>query len=135
MALTTPEGKLIVDLETFLSSAQEQTSAVAEHMHICLRLFDRKQRAYSSANIAVFGDRGILIRLFDKLYRLKTLYENEENPDWETIDDTLRDVCNYAVMALTCRAGQWEGYDPPLQHVLYGRLSSGLCIKYDPERD
>ena len=96
-----------------LNLTEEQTHAVADQMLGCLKLFDRKQRDYGSGNIAVFGDKGILIRLFDKLHRLKNLYDRGgEAAVAESIEDTWRDLCNYAAMALTCRAGKWEGYEP-----------------------
>lgn len=100
-----------------LGCEEPQTAAVIAEMLKCLTLFDQKQRAYSSANIAVFGDPGILVRMVDKVFRLKTLYaalqRGEAPPEAdETIEDTLRDLVNYAAMALTCRAGQWEGYEP-----------------------
>jgi len=130
MALTTEEGKKAIEAKAArleavdrllkeLGTPEDQTRYVSLQMLECLVLFDRKQRAYSSENIAVYGDAGIVIRMFDKLYRLKTLYQRLRMGDDvaadESIEDTLRDICNYAAMALTCRAGQWEGFDPQHQ--------------------
>lgn len=71
----------------------------------CLALSKRKGKDYtggedSLANLRVFGFKGIIIRLFDKLYRLKSIEESGkvEVLD-ETIDDTLMDIIIYAALA------------------------------------
>lgn len=49
----------------------------------------------------------ICIRLMDKLERLKTLYKgNEQQVKDESIDDTLLDIANYAVMELLERKNE-----------------------------
>ena len=49
----------------------------------------------------------ICIRLMDKLERLKTLYKgNEQRVKDESIDDTLLDIANYAVMELLERKNE-----------------------------
>jgi hypothetical protein len=51
-----------------------------------------------------FGNAAILIRLTDKLERLKTLMSgNEQQVKDESINDTLLDLANYAVMELVER--------------------------------
>ena len=45
----------------------------------------------------------IIIRLMDKLERLKTLYRLGTNEVDESIDDTLIDLANYAIMELVER--------------------------------
>lgn len=103
----------IADVFDGMAFTEEQTKPVIKAMLDCLDLFDKKQRDYGSANIAVFGDPGILTRMFDKLHRLKNLYDrNGDAAVDESIDDTITDICNYAAMMLVCRRGQWKGYTP-----------------------
>ena len=103
----------IDDVFDGMAFTEEQTKPVIKAMLDCLDLFDKKQRDYGSANIAVFGDPGILTRMFDKLHRLKNLYDrNGDAAVDESIDDTITDICNYAAMMLVCRRGQWRGYTP-----------------------
>ena len=55
----------------------------------------------SLANLRVFGFKGIIIRLFDKLYRLKNIEEagKVEVKD-ESVSDTLMDTIVYSALAL-----------------------------------
>jgi hypothetical protein len=59
----------------------------------------RKNKDYGTQSLTDFGTRGIVIRLVDKVNRLKTLIWNEEAPRVETekIEDTCKDIVNYAV--------------------------------------
>lgn len=73
-------------------------------------LHSEKQEVYDAKN-ADYGDSfakvrreyqmAIIIRLMDKLERLKTLYAgNEQQVEEETIEDTLLDMSNYADMEI-----------------------------------
>ncbi len=47
-----------------------------------------------------FGLLSTVIRLTDKVKRLESLVENEKQVDDESIEDTLEDMINYAIMTL-----------------------------------
>ena len=70
-----------------------------------------KQLDYGPGNInnAPGGAiNGILVRMNDKVERLKHLnYHAEGEPQNESIDDSLLDIANYAVIAMMVRAGTW----------------------------
>ena len=68
---------------------------------------DRKQRDYGSRNISEFGEIGILMRVWDKICRLKNLM-GKENPKNESIDDSWLDMANYAIIAVLVRRGIWK---------------------------
>ena len=87
-----------MDIET-------RNKKMAEIFEGCLGLSKRKGKDYagakdSMANLRVFGFKGILIRLFDKLYRLKNIEESGkiEVLD-ESVDDTLKDIIIYSALA------------------------------------
>ena len=48
-----------------------------------------------------------MVRLNDKVERLIDLLTNSKRPENETIEDTLRDIANYAVIWLIVRDGKW----------------------------
>jgi hypothetical protein len=73
--------------------------------NICL--FDMKQRDYGSSNISGFGEFGVLVRMTDKMERLKNLWKMEK-PKNESIDDSYVDLSNYALIALLVRKGIWK---------------------------
>ena len=86
-------------------------------------LMVRKQQDYGPGNIAAFGELGVLVRLSDKFERLKHLLVTQDdqgriiprsdNPANESIDDSYRDLLNYALIALMVRHGQWNvPFDP-----------------------
>ena len=68
---------------------------------------DRKQRDYGSRNISEFGEIGILMRVWDKICRLKNLMGKETAMN-ESIDDSWLDMANYAIIAILVRRGIWK---------------------------
>jgi len=81
-------------------------------------LFCRKQIDYGPGNIAMGtnlttkDDRhkaqiGITVRMNDKMQRLVNLMFNNREPNNESIEDTLTDISNYAIMMLILRENKW----------------------------
>lgn len=73
-------------------------------------LMIRKQRDYGKANILDFGVQGVLVRANDKMARLKNLLSpaGEKKPNNESIEDTWRDLANYAIIALMLERGYFN---------------------------
>lgn len=75
----------------------------------------KKRIDYGSENLKPFGELGILIRVYDKVSRLKNLlYDNPRKPKNEAIEDTWLDIAGYAVLALMMREGT---LDLPIKEV------------------
>ena len=73
-----------------------------------LLLFDKKQHDYGSTNIGQFGTYGIVVRLNDKMERLKNVIAKRRGRvKNETIRDTLIDMANYAIIAMLVEEGGW----------------------------
>jgi len=73
----------------------------------------RKHQDYGPYNIANAPGgamNGLIIRMHDKLERLQSLYyKKNDTPNYESIEDTLIDLANYAIIGLLVQRGQWEG--------------------------
>lgn len=72
----------------------------------CATVFDSKQHDYGPGNIAAFMDYGCLVRMSDKVNRMKHLYA-KDSPKHESVDDSFLDAANYSIIALMCRKGIW----------------------------
>lgn len=79
----------------------------ALHQRTCaasLEVMKKKNVDYSTAddpfqNFRMFGRLGILVRLSDKLSRLKQFEANGSFAvESESLDDTIQDIINYAVL-------------------------------------
>lgn len=77
-----------------------------------------KNADYSPANILGTGQVGLVTRLWDKVARLMALtgfrveiagssFDAPREPKHESIDDTLLDAANYAIIGLLLREGVW----------------------------
>lgn len=69
-----------------------------------------KQRDYGPYNIsrAPGGPiNGLLVRMNDKMERLKNLYYGSTEPQNETLEDSFIDMANYAVICLMVQRGEW----------------------------
>lgn len=71
-------------------------------------LLDSKQRDYGSANISAFGEKGIIVRMNDKVERLKTLVWKDKSPEHEKVSDTWLDISNYGIIGLLCHRKEWK---------------------------
>lgn len=65
----------------------------------------KKQRDYGHENITSMGELGVLVRVNDKIARLKNLVIGKRKPKNEAIEDSWRDLLNYALIALMLRSG------------------------------
>lgn len=59
-----------------------------------------KQRMYGHGNIERFGVPGLVIRLNDKLERLKNLKKHDGPVLFEPLHDTWLDICGYSAIAV-----------------------------------
>jgi len=75
----------------------------------------KKHQDYGPFNIAYAPGgamNGLIIRMHDKFERLQNLYYNKsDTPNYESIEDTLQDLANYAIIGLMVQRGQWKGLD------------------------
>ena len=70
---------------------------------------------YNIANAPGGAMNGLLVRMHDKMERLQHLYRHRrgDTPNYESIEDTLKDLANYAIIGLMVQRGQWEGIGGP----------------------
>jgi hypothetical protein len=72
-----------------------------------------KQKDYGPGNIPAFGELGVLVRLNDKVERLKNLLNTGKAPTHESIEDTWIDLVNYAMIGIAVRRGWWTSTQCP----------------------
>ena len=89
-----------------LKENQNQVDTVTLHKQICEQMtstYIRKNNDYGNAfaNLRNEIPNAILVRLYDKYSRLKTLMSGEKQMvNDESIDDTLLDLANYCILEL-----------------------------------
>ncbi len=86
--------------------------SVEEISRECDELLIDKQRDYGPGNILKFGEFGCLVRASDKLERLINLMDSDREPQNESIEDTWKDLRNYAQIAVMVRRNK---FDLPLE--------------------
>ncbi len=85
--------------QTWEDAAQIIAREIAE-------LLARKQHDYGPNNILGFGEKGIAVRMWDKVNRLKNLlWDRDEAGQEESIGDTFVDLAGYSIIALMLRRG------------------------------
>jgi hypothetical protein len=85
-------------------------SAVWEVMDEIGNLLITKQSDYGPGNVNnAFGGpiNGLLVRIGDKFERLKNLFKSGSLPKHESVEDSFKDMANYAVIALMVQRGTW----------------------------
>jgi len=102
-------GEIMLEING--SSGNEKLEAhMADLLVDLFETFKKKQKSYGCGNIADFGERGVFIRMNDKMKRLKNLvWDGKDNPiEDETIDDTYLDLADYALISILVRKGYWH---------------------------
>ncbi len=67
-----------------------------------IQILLKKNADYGGASFDL-GLNGNMVHLWDKISRYKTLIENKlkgQNPNFESIEDTLKDIMGYAIIGL-----------------------------------
>lgn len=78
-----------------------------------LAILVKKQIDYGPYNIwhAPGGaTNGLMVRMSDKLERLKNLIYRNIEPNNESLEDSFVDMANYAIIALMVQRGVWAKY-------------------------
>ena len=84
----------------------EKSQQIPEYEQVLEELKDiykRKNHDYGDSFAILykkFGLQSVIIRLWDKLLRLETLTKEDAQVKDESIQDTLKDLANYCIMAL-----------------------------------
>lgn len=79
---------------------------MSKHIQICHelnRIYQLKNKDYGNSFSKQFEEYGLVssaIRIEDKLSRFKNLINNEQQVNDESIEDTLIDLANYAIMTV-----------------------------------
>lgn len=51
---------------------------------------------------------GLRVRMWDKFARINNLIDNEVEPEHESLEDSFKDMANYAIIGLLVLRGQWD---------------------------
>ena len=87
-------------LETHLSNTVYELS----------QLLISKHQDYGPKNISLAPGgaiNGLRVRMHDKLARINNLVDTKANPQHESLEDSFKDMANYAIIGLLVLRGQW----------------------------
>jgi len=90
-----------VHLETHLSNTVYELS----------ELLLSKHRDYGPKNISQAPGgpiNGLRVRMHDKLARISNLVDSGADPQHESLEDSFKDMANYAIIGLLVLRGQWD---------------------------
>jgi hypothetical protein len=88
-------------LETYLSNTVNELS----------ELLLSKHKDYGPKNISQAPGgaiNGLRVRMHDKLARINNLIDSGANPEHESLEDSFKDMANYAIIGLLVLRKQWD---------------------------
>ena len=88
-------------LETHLSNTVKELS----------ELLLSKHKDYGPKNISQAPGgpiNGLRVRMHDKLARINNLIDSGANPEHESLEDSFKDMANYAIIGLLVLRKQWD---------------------------
>ena len=83
---------------------------VWETMDSLAELLLSKHRDYGPKNISQSPGgplNGLRVRMWDKLARINNLVETKNNPQHESLEDSFKDMANYAIIGLLVLQEKW----------------------------
>jgi len=76
-----------------------------------MQLLLSKHNDYGAKNIADAPGgalNGLRVRMHDKLARINNLVDINESPEHESLEDSFKDMANYAIIGLLVLRGKWR---------------------------
>lgn len=76
-----------------------------------LDLLLSKHKDYGPKNISDSPGgpvNGLRVRMHDKLARINNLIDSGKDPKHESLEDSFKDMANYAIIGLLVLRGQWD---------------------------
>lgn len=95
-----PVGPIITNFESDLAG-------IVEDLEILLL---SKHQDYGPKNISQSPGgplNGLRVRMWDKLARINNLIESGAKPEHESLQDSFKDMANYAIIGLLVLEGKW----------------------------
>ena len=71
----------------------------------------KKHRDYGPRNIADAPGgplNGLRVRIHDKVARINNLIDNKRKAEYESLEDSFKDLANYAIIALLVLRDKWD---------------------------
>ena len=104
---------------------KESVKVLNECIELQLKKSDDYQNKESNVTQAMHYRRGVdsihdIIQ--GKIYRAQSILESKGDPNFESLEDTYKDMINYASFAISYMRGQMEGQDP--NRDMYNKLRS-----------
>lgn len=75
------------------------------------KLLISKHKDYGPRNISEAPGgaiNGLRVRMHDKLARINNLVDNNKNPEHESLEDSFKDMANYAIIGLLVLRDKWD---------------------------
>lgn len=75
------------------------------------KLLLSKHRDYGPRNIADAPGgaiNGLRVRMHDKLARINNLVDSKKSPEHESLEDSFKDMANYAIIGLLVLRDKWD---------------------------
>jgi len=69
-----------------------------------------KHKDYGPKNISLSPGgplNGLRVRMWDKLARINNLVDSNASPEHESLEDSFKDMANYAIIGLLVLQGRW----------------------------
>ncbi len=77
----------------------------------CLQQLRKKGQDYGKDNINFFGIRGVIVRLGDKIMRLRQHYFQGHEFHFESVMDNLKDAVTYGILGIMKESKNSDGTD------------------------
>lgn len=105
----------------FVSDGNSKSSAIARELHLEValtaitkelnELLLSKHKDYGPKNISLAPGgavNGLRVRMHDKLARINNLVDSGAAPEHESLEDSFKDMANYAIIGMLVLRGKWD---------------------------
>lgn len=125
----------MISEENIVNLPPELQKKIEEHGRICdfiHDLYEKKNSDYGDSMHPLYEEYGLtafMILFSTKINRIKSLIKCKDKPNYESIEDSLLDLANYAIIAVTeLRAEKTLNDDKLLREALINNRPSSCII-------
>jgi len=112
---------IIIRQGRFSPNSDSEHSIIARELHLEVNLSNlnkelselllSKHKDYGPKNISQAPGgpiNGLRVRMHDKLARINNLVDSGATPEHESLEDSFKDMVNYAIIGLLVLRGKWD---------------------------
>lgn len=72
------------------------------------KLLRKKNEMYGDGNVDMMGKEGVVLRISEKIERLKHFFKTKNDSNEEPVEDAWKDIAGFGIIGLMLERNKWK---------------------------